>query len=104
MVAAALDLPVGTASSATDMPATKIPPGMLTAGAISHTGEAAGKQLAAPLRKGQLVTDSLLLGPGLPTGTPPGSAPVPSRLADPSSIQPVSPGRLVSALLTGPRA
>lgn len=101
VLAAARDLPAGTALSATDMTATKIPPGMLTAGAISHTGEAAGKQLAAPLRKGQLVTDTLLLGPGLLTGTPPGSAAVPLRMADPSSIQLVSPGQLVNVVLTG---
>jgi pilus assembly protein CpaB len=87
--------------SATDLTATKIPPGMLTAGSMSDTSEAAGKQLAAPLRKGQLVTDSLLLGPGLLTGTPPGAAAVPLRMADPSSIQLVSPGQLVNVVLTG---
>ncbi|BAS10086.1 hypothetical protein AHiyo4_35080 [Arthrobacter sp. Hiyo4] len=63
MLAAARDLPAGTALTATDLTATKIPPGMLTAGSMFDTGDAAGRQLAAPLRKGQLVTDSLLLGP-----------------------------------------
>lgn len=87
--------------SATDLTAVQIPPGMLTAGSMSDPSEAAGKQLAAPLRKGQLVTDSLLLGPGLLTGTPPGSAAVPLRMADPSSIQLVSPGQLVNVVLTG---
>lgn len=87
--------------TATDLTATKIPPGMLTAGSMSDTSDAMGKQLAAPLRTGQLVTDSLLLGPGLLTGTPPGSAAVPLRMADPSSIQLVSPGQLVNVVLTG---
>lgn len=101
VLAAARDLPAGTALLATDVIAMKIPPGMLTTGSMSDTSEAAGKQLAAPLRKGQLVTDSLLLGPGLLTGTPPGSAAVPLRMADPSSIQLVSPGQLVNVVLTG---
>jgi hypothetical protein len=60
-----------------------------------------GKQLAAPLRKGQLFADSQLLGPGLLTGSPPGSAAVPLRFADPSSIQLLSPGQLINVVLTG---
>lgn len=101
VLAAARDLPAGTALSAMDLTAIKIPPHLLTGGSISDAGEVTGKQLAAPLRKGQLVTDSLLLGPGLLTGTPPGSAAVPLRMADPSSIQLVSPGQLVNVVLTG---
>ena len=67
---------------------------------MGSTGAAAGRQLAAPLRKGQLLTDAQLLGPGLLAGTPPGSAAVPLRMADPSSIQLVSPGQLVNIVLT----
>ena len=59
-----------------------------------------GKQLAAPLRKGQLISDTQLLGPGLLAGTPPGSAAVPLRMADPSSIQLVAPGQLVNIVMT----
>ena len=40
------------------------------------------------------------MGPGLLTGAPPGSAAVPLRMADPSSIQLVSPGQLVNVVLT----
>lgn len=73
---------------------------MLADGFLNEPEEAAGKQLAAPLRKGQLLTDAQLLGPGLLAGTPPGSAAVPLRMADPSSIQLVSPGQLVNVVLT----
>ncbi len=100
-VAAARDLPAGTALAASDLTAIKVPPPMAIAGAMAGGSEATGKQLAAPLRKGQLLTDSLLLGPGLLAGTPPGSAAVPLRMADPSSIQLVSPGQLVNVVLTG---
>jgi Flp pilus assembly protein CpaB len=87
--------------AAQDLEEVHIPPGLMTAGAIRDGSGVAGKQLAAPLRKGQLVTDAQLLGPGLLAGTPPGSAAVPLRMADPSSIQLVSPGQLVNVVLTG---
>lgn len=99
-VAAARDLPAGSAVAASDISEIKVPPGMLADGVITEPGEAAGKQLAAPLRKGQLLADAQLVGPGLLTGSPPGSAAVPLRMADPSSIQLVSPGQLVNVVLT----
>lgn len=79
----------------------QVPPGLMPAGSLRLNAEAEGRQLAAPLRKGQLITDAQLLGPGLLAGTPPGSAAVPLRMADPSSIQLVSPGQLVNVVLTG---
>ncbi|MFD0045918.1 Flp pilus assembly protein CpaB [Pseudarthrobacter scleromae] len=97
---AARDLPAGAALSEADLAAAQVPPGMMASGFLKEPGEAAGKQLAAPLRKGQLLTDAQLVGPGLLAGTPPGSAAVPLRMADPSSIQLVSPGQLVDVVLT----
>lgn len=99
--AAARDLPAGSSLAVQDLQETHIPPDLMADGAVRNGSEAAGKQLAAPLRKGQLVTDAQLLGPGLLAGTPPGSAAVPLRMADPSSIQLVSPGQLVNVVLTG---
>lgn len=101
VLAAARDLPAGTALAAADLVATPIPQRLITAGSLADSSEAAGKQLTAPLRKGQLLADSQLLGPGLLAGTPPGSAAVPLRMADPSSIQLISPGQLVNVVLTG---
>lgn len=99
-LAAARDLPAGTAVTAADLASVHVPPGTVAEGFLQDTAAAAGKQLAGPLRKGQLVTDAQLLGPGLLVGTPPGSAAVPLRMADPSSIQLVSPGQLVNVVLT----
>jgi pilus assembly protein CpaB len=99
-LAAARDIPAGAAMSPADLASVQVPPGMMASGFLREPGEAAGKQLAAPLRKGQLLTDAQLLGPGLLAGTPPGSAAVPLRMADPSSIQLVSPGQLVNVVLT----
>lgn len=99
--AAARDLPAGAAVGPSDLEEVQIPPGMMMPGLLRHGSEASDKQLATPLRRGQLVMDTQLLGPGLLAGTPPGSAAVPLRMADPSSIQLVSPGQLVNVVLTG---
>jgi len=99
-LAAARDLPAGTAVTEADLAPVQVPPGMVADGFLREGGAATGKQLAAPLRKGQLLTDAQLLGPGLLAGTPPGSAAVPLRMADASSIQLVSPGQLINVVLT----
>jgi pilus assembly protein CpaB len=99
-LAASRDLPAGSTVAASDLAYVRVPPDMFAAGFLDEESELAGKQLAAPLRKGQLLTDAQLLGPGLLAGTPPGSAAVPLRMADPSSIQLVSPGQLVNVVLT----
>jgi len=99
-LASARDLPAGTALSGADVLPVSVPPGMMPSGAFTDAAALQGKQLAAPLRKGQLLSDTQLLGPGLLTGTPPGSAAVPLRMADPSSIQLVAPGQLVNIVMT----
>ncbi|NUS36474.1 MAG: flagellar biosynthesis protein FlgA [Pseudarthrobacter sp.] len=99
-VAAARDLPAGSAVTAADLARIQVPPGMVADGSLQDDAAAAGRQLAVPLRKGQLLTDAQLLGPGLLAGTPPGSAAVPLRMADAASIQLVSPGQLVNVVLT----
>jgi Flp pilus assembly protein CpaB len=99
-IAAARDLPAGAALGGDDIAAVNIPPSLLPAGSFTDTPGLEGKQLAAPLRKGQLLSDAQLVGPGLLTGAAPGSAAVPLRMADPASIQLVSPGQLVNVVLT----
>lgn len=99
-LAAARDLPSGAALSAADLSRVQVPPGMVPDGFLRDASAATGRQLSTPLRKGQLLTDAQLLGPGLLAGTPPGSAAVPLRMADASSIQLVSPGQLVNVVLT----
>lgn len=97
--AAAKDLPAGRVLAAADLVAVQVPPGVLPGGSLDHTA-LEGQQLAVALRKGQLLADSQLLGPGLLAGSPPGAAAVPLRMADPASIQLVSPGQLVNVVMT----
>ena len=100
-VAAARDLPAGKTLDAADLAVLNIPPGLLPGGSFGDSAALQGKQLAVPLREGQLISDSQLLGPGLLAGSPPGSAAVPLRMADPSSVQLVSPGQLINVVMSG---
>ncbi len=98
--AAARDLPAGQTLGPDDLTALSVPRGLVPAGSYGSAESLQGKQLAVALRRGQLLSDAQLLGPGLLAGSPPGSAAVPLRMADPASIQLLSPGQLVNVVMT----
>lgn len=98
--AAARDLPAGKTLSPDDLTVLSVPRDLVPAGSYGGIDSLQGQQLAVALRKGQLLSDSQLLGPGLLAGSPPGSAAVPLRMADPASIQLLSPGQLVNVVMT----
>jgi pilus assembly protein CpaB len=100
VLAAARDLPAGSSLADPDLKPVEVLPGGAPAGALTSSTGYRGKQLASPLQRGQIPTDAQLLGPGLLTGTAPATAAVPLRMADPASIQLVSPGQLVNVVLT----
>ena len=100
-LAAARDLPAGKSLDAADTVLVNIPPGLVPGGSFNDGASLRGKQLAAPLRQGQLISDAQLLGPGLLAGTSPGSVAVPLRMADPSSVRLVSPGQLINVVMSG---
>lgn len=99
-VAAARDIPAGDTLRPEDLVVLGVPRALVPASSYGSTESLPGKQLAVALRKGQLLSDSQLLGPGLLAGSPPGSAAVPLRMADPASIQLLSPGQLVNVVMT----
>jgi Flp pilus assembly protein CpaB len=99
-LAAARDLPAGKTLLPDDLTVLSVPRGLVPEGSYGSSDSLQGKQLAVALRRGQLVSDSQLLGPGLLAGSPPGSAAVPLRMADPASIQLLSPGQLVNVVMT----
>jgi Flp pilus assembly protein CpaB len=98
--AAARDLPSGEVLGPEDLTLLSVPRGLVPAGSYGGSDSVHGKQLAVALRQGQLLSDSQLLGPGLLAGSPPGTAAVPLRMADPASIQLLSPGQLVNVVMT----
>ena len=98
--ATAKDLPAGATLGPEDLALLDIPRSLVPAGSYGSNDSPQGRQLAVALRKGQLLSDTQLLGPGLLAGSPPGSAAVPLRMADPASIQLLSPGQLVNVVMT----
>ncbi|MGJ3188942.1 Flp pilus assembly protein CpaB [Paenarthrobacter sp. FR1] len=100
VLVAARDLPTGAVLTASDFTRASMPPDLAISGTLVDAEALVGRQLASPLGKGQAPAESNLLGPGLLTGAPVGTAAVPLRMADPSSIQLLSPGQLVTVVLT----
>lgn len=100
VLAAARDLPAGTTVAPGDLTTLHVPAGVSPGGSFNDSASLQGKQLASPLRSGQIPTDAQVLGPGLLTGAPPGAAAIPLRMADPSSVQLLGPGQLVNVVLT----
>lgn len=100
VLTAARDLPAGTTVSPGDLTTLHVSEDVPPRGSFNDPASLQGRQLATPLRAGQIATDAQLLGPGLLTGAPPGTAAVPLRMADPSSVQLVGPGQLVNVVLT----
>ena len=95
VVVAAHDLPAGHTLLATDLrPASwlarDVPAGRLLS--------ATGRTLATPIRAGELVTDTRVIGPGLLAGQPPGTVAVPVRLSDASTSAFVRAGDRVDVL------
>lgn len=83
VVTAAADLAAGTVLSVGDLAVVEAPADMVPDGRVS-ADDADGRSLAAPLRRGEVVTDARLVGPGLLTGQPDGTVAVPVRPSDPA--------------------
>ena len=98
---AARDLPAGHRLTAGDLGVARWPPSLLPRGGLPAT--AVGGWLAAPIRRGEPVTDARLVGPGLLAGQPPGVVALAVRVSDPASLVGVRPGARVD-LLAGPAA
>lgn len=98
-VVAAGDLPAGHVLEAADLRLAPFPSAAIVPGSFTDPTAAAGTRLAVPLRAGTVLTDSVLVGPGLLAGTPEGTVAVPLRTADPASAGLLSPGDVVDVLL-----
>jgi Flp pilus assembly protein CpaB len=86
--------------SAADLRRVALPVGAVPAGALRAGAGVVGRLLAAPVRRGEPLTDVRLLGPSLLRALPtPGLVAVPVRVADGSAAAAlVKPGDLVDVL------
>lgn len=98
VVTASRDLAVGTVLDSNSLRATRFPAGSAPPGAYERSDELLGRRLATPLLEGSAVTDVSLAGSGLLAGTPPGTVAIPLRPADPSVLDLMGPGQLVTVV------
>jgi Flp pilus assembly protein CpaB len=100
VVVAAHDLESGTQLSADDVAVARWPVDTAPRGLEAH---AVGRTLAAPIRRGEPVTDVRLVAPALTTGYP-GRVAMPVRIADADMVGLLRVGDHVDLVAADPRA
>jgi len=100
--AAAHELPAGHLLTPQDLRLVQLPPEAVPPGALTDMGLAAGEVLAVPVPEGTVISRTVLVGDGLLTGAPAGSAAIPLRPADPAAAALLSPGVLVDVVVAPP--
>jgi Flp pilus assembly protein CpaB len=100
--AAAHDLSGGRPLAVADLVRVALPATAVPSGALRTGAQVAGRLLAAPVRRGEPLTDVRLLGPSLLAALPEaGLVAVPIRVADGSAAAAVvKPGDLVDVIAT----
>ena len=99
VLTAARDLPAGTLIGSEDLVSVDFAPASVPAGAAR---DVVGQTLAAPLRRGEPVTDVRLVGPALTTGDPELTA-VPVRLPDAAMVALLDVGDRIDLIGTDPQ-
>lgn len=101
VVVARADLPGGRSLRAVDLSTVPFRAGALPDGLLGSAEAAVGRVLAAPLRRGEPVTDVRLVGPGLLDGYP-GLVAAPVRIADAGTVALVKVGDRVDLVAADP--
>jgi len=99
VLTAAHDLPAGAVIGGDDVVAVDFSPGSVPSGTAR---DVVGQTLAAPLRKGEPVTDVRLVGPAL-TADDPELAAVPLRLPDAGMVELLDVGDRIDLIGTDPQ-
>lgn len=100
-VVASHDLSAGSVLGADDVQVVTRTAAELPNGALTAVAQTAGRVLASAARRGEVLTDVRLVGPGLVDGLRPGEVAVPVRIADEAAAALVGPGDLVDVLVAG---
>lgn len=98
VLVAARDLPSGTLLDGDDLLTRSFPAGLAPAGASASS---AGRVLAAPLGRGEVLTDARVVGPGLAEAAP-GLTVLPVRLPDAGMATLLRAGDEVDLMATDP--
>lgn len=105
VVVAGRDLPPGTVLGAEDVLLRGLPPQAVPDGTASSTAAVLDRTIAAPVRRGEPVTDVRLTGPDLAhaVSADPTAVSVPLRLPDPDIAVLLHPGAVVDVVTLGAR-
>ncbi len=98
VIAAAGDLDAARHLLPGDVIAVAVPSGIVPAGALREASDAAGRVLATPVRRGELLTDRRLVGRTWLAGFGADTVASPVRIADTGILRLLSPGDLVDVL------
>ena len=99
VLAAAHDLPAGAVLGGDDVQTVPLPRSVVPAGVLAAAAPVTGRLVAAPLRRGEPLTDVRLVGAGLLAGlADDGLVGVPVRLADAEAAALLQPGDVVDVL------
>ena len=101
VVVAADDLPGGTVLDPEDLTTARLPLDAVPDGAVPDLGWAPGRTLAAPLRRGEPLTDLRLVAPGLLDGYE-GLVATPVRVADPAAARLLAVGDRIDLVAVSP--
>ncbi|MCW2748757.1 MAG: hypothetical protein JWP10_1899 [Nocardioidaceae bacterium] len=102
IVAAARDVPSGHVLAEGELRTVELTSSVIPDGAERDVADVAGRSVAAPLRKGEVVTDVRLLGSSLLKGYPAGSVLVPVRIEDPATLTGMGVGDRVNVVAVDP--
>jgi Flp pilus assembly protein CpaB len=97
----AADLPAGHTLAASDLARAVLPVGSAPDGAVPDATALAGRTLAGAVRRGEVLTDTRILGPGLLTALPADLVAITVRAVDSGTGGFVRPGDRVD-VLAGP--
>lgn len=97
VLAADRDLPAGTTLTPSDLRHVNLPTAVVPAGALRS---GTGRVLAGPMREGEPLTDSRVVGDGLLRGYGPGTVATPVRIADADAVRLLRPGDRIDVLTT----
>lgn len=102
VLAAARDLASGRSLTAADVRTVRLDEGTAPRAALTSTSQAVGRRLAGAVRRGELLTDRRVLGPGPLAGRADGSVLTTIRLGDADGLGAVRVGDAVDVVAVDP--
>lgn len=102
VLVAARDLPSGHRLGVDDLSPTTVPVHLVPEGTVVAAEEVLGRRVAAPLRRGEVLTDVRVVSPGALAGRPAGTVLAPVRVTDAEDVAAVRVGDRIDVVAVAP--